>query len=502
MDILTFALTDTRTDDTGTMTARIVPFGESVTYGGEQIRFERGGLEMPGPVPLTIDHGDSVLDRVGVLTGLQETDQGAYASFDFADTATARDVRALLTSGAVTDVSVGVSEFSITKGVMSGTLDHVSVVPRGRFGTAQTPSKVLSVHDEREPMGDENTGDAVEPMATYDDTELRETVAELNAKLIEVAELATPDTPAAEFAGITAEHLDAAIEGAMAKRADFALADVVGDLGTADAAGLNPDFYWADGLLQNIDRRRPLFAQAGTGPFPSYGLNLTSAKVSQEVAVGSGKAQKAETETQALQVVGTTFPVVFHSGAVDVAMELISQSNPAVVGVLRNSFLRAYATATNTDIVAKALAGATASGAALDTSTYAALVGDLITTSNLIEDATGMPGDKCAVTSAEWIAILALMDGGDRRQFATVGSQNADGSAGLTVRGIDVGGIYVFRDPIAANAFQFNDETLTKHEKAPSMVQATNVPNMGVDMGIIGATAISFWAEGLYKYTI
>lgn len=348
-------------------------------------------------------------------------------------------------------------------------------------------------------MADET---AAPEVASFDDSELRSELAELKAQLVEVAEAATPTGPVAKFAGITVDHLDKAIEGAMSRRADFALADVIGDLGAADASGLNPDFYWSDGLQQNLDRRRPLFAEAGTGPFPAYGLNLTSARVSQEVAVGSGKAQKAETETQALQVTGTTFPVVFHSGAVDVALELISQSSPAVTQVLRNSFLRAYAVQTNVDIVAKALAAATSHGAVLDTSTYEALIADIIATSNVIEDATGVPGDKLAVTSAQWIAILGLVDAGDRRILASTGSQNADGSAGLTVRGVDIGGVFVFRDPNVANAFQFNTETLMKHEKAPTMVQANNVPNMGVDMGIIGATVVSNWPAGLYKYTL
>ena len=110
--------------DTGEMSARIVPFGESVPYGSTQIRFERGGLETPGNVPLTIDHGDSVMDRIGIMGRFSEGDDGAYATFSFADTQTAQDVRALLAAGAVTDVSVGVADFTVDDGVMTGRLDR------------------------------------------------------------------------------------------------------------------------------------------------------------------------------------------------------------------------------------------------------------------------------------------------------------------------------------------------------------------------------------------
>ena len=167
-EVLTFALSEVAETPEGVMTARLVPFGESVTYGSEQIRFEAGSLTAPSSVPLTIDHGASVRDRVGVMERLHETDDGAYAAFKFADTTTAADVRALLMSGAVTDVSVGVAEFTITDGVMAGTLDHVSIVDRGRFGRSNTPSKVLSVHSQEEPpMADET---AAPEVASFDDS--------------------------------------------------------------------------------------------------------------------------------------------------------------------------------------------------------------------------------------------------------------------------------------------------------------------------------------------
>ena len=506
-ELFTFAL-EAVTESDGKVHARIVPFGVNVPNpnGPGEVSFEAGSLTVPDTVPFRITHnagpGEDVLDHIGFVESVQTTDTAAFASISLVDTTRAQDARALMSSGLADEVSVGVRDVTVTDGVISGTLDHVALVGAAAFGKAAAPSKVLQVFNEKEspPMADETTEVVAPEVAAFDDTELRNEMAALKAQLVEVAD-ANPGEPVAEFAGLTVEHLDMAIAAALERRSDFALADVIGDLGSADASGLNPDFYWSEGLQQNLDRRRPLFSMAGTGPFPSYGLNLTSARVSQDVAVGSGKAQKVETATQALQVIATTFPVVFHSGAVDVALELISQSSPEVTRVLRNSFLSAYAKATNADIAAKALAGGTATTAVLDTSTYAAFVTQIIDTSNLIEDATGMPGDKLAVTPAQWSAINSLVDSADRRQFSTIGSQNADGSASLITRSLNVGGVDVFRDPDVTVAQQFNTETLVKHEKAPQMIQANNVPNMGIDMGIIGATVVSFWPAGLYDYS-
>jgi hypothetical protein len=244
-----------------------------------------------------------------------------------------------------------------------------------------------------------------------------------------------------------------------------------------------------------------MFTSAGTGPFPSYGLNLQTAQVSQDVSVAARTGQKAEASSTALQVTAATFPVVFFAGAVDVALELISQSSPNVLQVLRRSMLKQYAAATEDDIVAKALAGATATGAALRTDTYANFITDITTGAETVRTATGMPGDIVALTAAQWIAVQTLIDGDGRRQFAPIGATNADGTSGLLAEAMQVAGINVIKAPATANAFQYNTDSLVKHEKAPEQIQVTNVSNIGLDVAIWGGTAISFWADGLLKYT-
>ena len=62
-------LADLEVDDVGSLTARLVPFNTPMAYGSGRIQFAQGGLTVPAGtvVPLTIDHGTSVLDRVGVM---------------------------------------------------------------------------------------------------------------------------------------------------------------------------------------------------------------------------------------------------------------------------------------------------------------------------------------------------------------------------------------------------------------------------------------------------
>ena len=129
------------------MTARIVPFGVAVPYGDATIQFTRGSIEYGDRVPLTVDHGELVGDRVGVMSTHFETDDGAYARFVLADTAAGRDLHAQLMLGAVRDVSVGVvvPERPTGDATLAGVLDHVSIVTRGRFGRTDNPAAVLAV---------------------------------------------------------------------------------------------------------------------------------------------------------------------------------------------------------------------------------------------------------------------------------------------------------------------------------------------------------------------
>ena len=485
-----------------TLTARLVPFDTPAPFGNRQLSFERGSITVPDGVPLTVDHGRGVTDRIGLLTSYAETADAAYGTFTLADTAAARDVLALLEVGAITDVSIGVAPESDAIAPMRGTLDHVSIVTASRFGDADRPSRVLTVNEE-DPMPEPVTVETIVENDEEPDAAMVELTAEVERLTEMVAAMDEPGAgdPVSEFSPV--QVFEAMVMRQVGRPiVDNALADVVGDLGSADASGLTPDWYWAQGLQANTDRRRPLFAATGSAPFPTYGNNLQSAKVSQETTVAKRAAEKGAAESTALQVIPVVYPIQWFDGAVDVALELISQSNPDVEGVISNSLLRAYAGAVEADCYTVAKAAGVHSGAALPVDTYANLVAAIIATSNLIEDATGLPGDRLAVSPADWGSILGLMDGGDRRQFAVVNPQNADGSGALTTRGIDVGGIFVFRSPAATTALQYNETSLRTAEKNPMAVFATNVELMGRDQGILGATVVVHWDEGVYSYEI
>ena len=506
--IFEFKAEVTETLEHGGLVARMVPFGEKVDYGSGTVRFEDGSVQVPDSVPLTVDHGDSVTDRIGVMISSFSDPSGLYGEFKFSDTSKGQEIRTLLADGALSDVSVGVRVTDAAHGrdsIQEGVLDHLSIVTHGRFSSTENPSKVLQVHDVKEPNVAEEIVEATAPVvAEYDDTEMKATLVEYKEELVKQAEeidtLKAGKEPVTEFSAL--EVFGAMVGQRLGMTVDHALADVIGDLGSADASGIVPDFYWAAGLQHLTDRRRPLYATGGAAPFPSSGNNLVLPRVTQSTSVAKRAAQKGAANSQALQAVAQTFPIQWFDGAVDVALELIAQSDPGILGVIAQDMLTQYAKAVELDATTLLTAAATHTGAALDTATYGALVADIITTSDLIEDAVGSPGNILGVTPAQWIAILSLMDGGDRRQFSIINPSNADGTGSLVTRGIDVGGVFIYRAPAATFAVQYNQDSYKNGEKSPMNVQALNVELMGRDVGILGATVNTFWQAGIYTYEV
>ncbi len=296
---------------------------------------------------------------------------------------------------------------------------------------------------------------------------------------------------------------DALIEGVATfakagRRETRALADVVS---SGNAGALPP--AWSNEMRDWVDRSRPCVANAGSMPFPSVGYTLTVPKILQHTTVAARGTEKTEVASQALTTGSDTFTAAWFAGAVDVALELIAQSDPAVAGLVADSLVGQYAIATETAFRTDTLAAATATGAVLDLTDYAALVGDLITTGEAIRAASGEFGDYVAATTADFTGILGLVDGDGRRVLSLNGAVNADGSAALAAATVNIGGVNVFHAPGLATTYQYSRKALRFGEKPPMSLSTDNVALMGRDFGILGATIMGeFYADGVQKYSV
>lgn len=261
-----------------------------------------------------------------------------------------------------------------------------------------------------------------------------------------------------------------------------ALADV---LSSGNSGVLPP--AWSSEVRNTLDGMRYMFPRVGSVAFPSSGYTLTLPKVVNHTTVGPRGAEKTQIPTSALTTGQDIYTATWYAGGVDVALEVIAQSDPSILGIVVEDLLRAYASVTDLALTSALEAAATPAGSTLDTSDYGAFVADIITSGDAIRVATGQFGDQLSLTTASWKKVLGFVDTTGRRILASGGATNSDGSVQLTGSQVDVAGITVFHNPRAAEDMQFNTISARVAEKPPIQVQNDNVALMGRDVGILGA---------------
>ena len=482
--------------DTGDIAAELtgiaVPYGHEIDYGGIRESFAPDSFDPAQVVGVPLHWSHDRAEPIGHITGARNEAGGLEVDAVILPTTRGRDAAMLLRAGSVRGFSVGFepTEQSTTPhGIRydRATLAELSVTAH----PAYKPAAVTSVREQEKPMSEKITT-AEDPRVD----DLTRQVSDLTDRLTEAVTRMAPPEPQRTLS--VTEVMALAIRDAATTRQTRALADVVSG---GNSGIMPPD--WSSEVRRYVDTRRPVIANSGSMGFPATGYTLTVPKVTQETLVGARGAEKSEAPSRALTTSSDTFTAEWAAGAVDVAMELIAQSDPSVVSLVTQSLLDQYAVHSEGVHVTNATAAGTATGAALDTSSYATLIGDLIDGSATIRAATGAPGDMVAANTTDWRAILGLVDGDNRRVFATNGGTNADGSASLTAEMINIGGINVFHAWSAATTLQFNQIALRVAEKPPMQISLDNVALMGRDFGILGAIlTLPLYPAGILKYSV
>jgi HK97 family phage major capsid protein len=309
----------------------------------------------------------------------------------------------------------------------------------------------------------------------------------------QIANIVTPGTPAVPERSLNSYFAEALKMVAEKPAENRALADVIGT-GTGNAEGLVYSQLVSE-LLGALDDRRPMFSAAGTVGFPSSGYGLVFPRRTQSTLVAKRSGEKTEAASRELTVTQATYPMEWFAGAVDVSLELISQSDPSVVEVIVDDLRSQYAIATEDEFVSDTEGAATVGGAVLPTGDWGDFVGAVVGTAAEIRTATGAPGDRLALTSASWGAILQLLN-------PSQPSISFGAGPDFVAESINVGGVAVFHSPYSTADVQFNTTALRKAEQPPMTVTATNVALMGRDIGILGATIfLPLYPAGIVKYT-
>jgi HK97 family phage prohead protease len=489
--------------DGRTLEGRLVPYGETVEVEGERESFAPGVFRDAAPEGVVLLWQHDTANPIGRATALRDEADGFHGTFRLGDTPLARDAYALARDGIVGGLSVGFlpEQSRRTRGGVRehtrGTLLETSLVTFPAYAGAG----VTATRGMEETMEETETVETVEVEETVEVVvdlspieqrldahaeELREVRNQLgNITTTEAGKPKLPMTLSAAYATL----LQMVARQPMENRA---LADVIGTA-PGNASGLIRDAFISE-LLGVLDVQRPLFSAAGTVQFPSAGYGIAFPQITQHTLVGKRGAEKTEIPSRELIVGGVTFPMEWFAGGVDVALELIAQSDPSVVEVVVGDLLDQYAMAVEIEFGIDAVAAATAQGAVLPITDWEAFSAAMIATSGAIREATGRPGDLLALTDASWSALVGLLN--PSQPSISFGS-----GPDFTAESVAVGGITAFHAPYITVDLQFNSKALRKSERPPETVTATNVALMGRDIGVLGATvALPLYPAGIIKY--
>lgn len=481
-----------RAGDDGTLTLEGIaaPYGETIEYGGQRESFAPGAFDVAEAVgrPLLWSHDRA--EPVGHITAARDTAEGLSITAIVQPTQRGKDAIMLLRSKSLRGLSVGfepVEWSTADDGSISYTrtrLHELSLTPLNAYASAEV-SATRSLPSPQE------GGNMPETTAVLDGIHARMDSIE--------ARMTTPEPPQARTLGVrealALQLADAARQGPHQLRA---LADV---LSSGNAGVLPPQ--WASEVRTYVDGNRYLFPQVGHVPFPSAGYSLTVPKVLQSTLVGPRGAEKTEIPSRAYTTGSDTYTATWYAGGVDVALELIWQSDPAIQALIVEDLLAQYAAVTDQALTLALETAATPTGTVLDLTSYGAFVGAVFAASEQIRAATGQPGDRLGLTSASWGKVIGFTDAGGQRILASGGASNSDGSASLVATSVDIGGIQVFHNPRAAEDLQFNVRSARVAEKPPTTLTQDVVALMGRDLGVLGAVIpLPYFPAGIKVHSL
>lgn len=503
MEILQFDFDATFSVDTEqrTITGRVFPFDETVVKNGKKHRFAPGlteGIDL-SRTKLLLHH-----DRnrpVGRVTKWHEDETGVFMTFSVAKTREGNEALELASEGLV-GLSAGIVA---GEQLPDGTHTRLAAVPESSLVAFPAfAGAVITATNFEENMSDTpNTQEEVVELNAS--TDLTQFEAQIEALTAQVSELVNSPKPsrrpqAPTVSGWIAAQVneDAAEKFAADWETFAALADIVSDGGvTPDASDLSPNAYLASELVHNLNGRRPLFSSFGSLPFELPKIEIP--EVTQAVSVGKRSAQKSDVNTRALLTDLMTFSPIWFDGGADIARELVAEtSSPRAIAIVETvwaSLRDEYAKATEAEAVEQFNLyelGDEFTGASLRVDSYANFAKDVATAAKTVRENTGFHATELAVTDAQWIEIVSMVDEMDRRQFAQNGPSNSDASAALNAESLMLpGGIRVFNVPGANVAAIYTREAVKASEM--SLIEATsiNVQKMGIDVGLLGAIYIA-----------
>lgn len=420
-----------------TITGVAVPWDTPATVSsGERVAFKRGAFDVNAKAPKLLEGHDMTQLR-GVVTEIVEAEDGLLFTAKFAKTRAADEAIELVKAGAYDSVSVGAVpvKYKYDKnGVMvvsKANLVEISLVAQPAFADAVITEIAASQPEEDEEVVEPNPNDIPEEETMSQETPAVEASAEIVPTAPIVFAQAKKDVPLPT----AAEYIAAAIAGgdqwlAMSAALKAAAPDVV----TTDTPGILP-LPIVQPVYNNFRGIRPVVDAIGTKAMPGGGKIFIRPEVTTHTSMAAQSAENAALQSGTFVVYNNQVTKNTYGGYVNLSMQDLEWSDPAVLSLILDDMGRIYANQTD-DVAADALlSGCTQSAVLTDPTSPAEWVSDIFAAaSTILTNSNGNLPTHLFLSPNMWAYLGQLVDTAGRPLFPQVGPMNAFGTvqAGAT----------------------------------------------------------------------
>jgi len=440
------------------ITGLAVPWNVTAQASSGPVKFLPGSLPEDGPSPKLIAHHDP--EQVhGIVTERVSTDAGMMFTAKIARTRAADDVVELLKMGAIDAVSVGAepTDWEMVDGTMvvkAANWLELSLVTIPAFNDARIATVAAQAADE--------IPDTEPETILEEEPEVNETTPVVEAAAV------TPTQPIYAMAmkhtplPTAAEYICAALVGgdqwkAMSAAVRAAAPDVV----TGDLDGLLPTPIVApvfDGLIG----RRPIIDAFGVRTMPTSGKVFIRPSITTHTSVNQQMSELTTLQTGTFVVTDNPVTKQTFGGTVNVSLQSIELSDPAVISLILNDMAKIYGLQTNyaaaTDFESFVVGNSSnvVPFTTTDPAAWASAAYDAA--SQILTTGGGSLPTHMFLDPLSWKALGALSDTADRPLFPQVGPMNSVGSLSPAAYAGTAFGMQVVVDVnLAADTIIFGD---------------------------------------------
>ena len=414
-----------------TITGVAVPWDTPATVSsGEKVAFKRGAFDVNAKAPKLLEGHDMTQLR-GVVTEIVEADEGLLFTAKFAKTRAADEAIELVKAGAYDSVSVGAIpvkykyDKSGTMVVSQANLVEISLVAQPAFADAII-TEIAASQPEEEDAVEPNPNDIPEEETMSQETPAVEASAEIvpTAPLVFAAAKKEVKLPTA------AEYIAAAIAGGSAwHEMSEALKAAAPDVVTTDTPGILPIPIVAP-VYNNFRGIRPVVDAIGAKAMPGGGKVFIRPEVTTHASIAVQSAENAALQSGTFVVFNNQVTKNTYGGYVNLSMQDLEWTDPAVLQLILDDMGRIYANQTD-DVAADALlSGQTQTRVLTDPTSPAEWVSDIYAAaSTILTNSNGNLPTHLFLAPNMYAALGQLVDTAGRPLFPEIGPMNALGTA-------------------------------------------------------------------------